>query len=191
MAKVIEEFDAISVKNTSVQFHDDEEESTRIGCVGSVAGETEMRELVKRCEGVEVRKRTRPEKMNLTLSAHVLISVLRKIFGMSDENLKPGIYKYSTTAKGKEFTLTADVIDEFEDVTKLIAFPHCISATGFQFTVENGADEVAELELEFTVYPNDENDFYYEALVPELEDDEVYEKWHTNFNYELVELTTP
>lgn len=191
MATVVETFDAVSVKNTSVQFHDDEGESTRIGCVGSISGETEMRELVKRCEGVEVRKRTRPEKMNLTLSGHVKVSVLRKVYGLSNDDLKDGIYKYSTNAKGQEFTLTADVIDEFEDVTKLIAFPNCISATGLQFTIENGADEVAEVELEFTVYPNESNDFYYEALIPEIEDDEVQEEWHTDFSYELVEEVSP
>lgn len=191
MATVVETFDAVSVKNTSVQFHDDEGKSTRIGCVGSISGETEMRELVKRCEGVEVRKRTRPEKMNLTLSGHVKVSVLRKVYGLSNDDLKDGIYKYSTNAKGQEFTLTADVIDEFEDVTKLIAFPNCISATGLQFTIENGADEVAEVELEFTVYPNESNDFYYEALIPEIEDDEVQEEWHTDFSYELVEEVSP
>lgn len=191
MATVVETFDAVSVKNTSIQFHDDEGESTRIGCVGSISGETEMRELTKRCEGVEVRKRTRPEKMNLTLSGHVKVSVLRKVYGLSNDDLKEGIYKYSTDAKGQEFILTADVIDEFEDVTKLIAFPNCISATGLQFTIENGADEVAEVELEFTVYPNESNDFYYEALVPEMEDDEVQEEWHTDFSYELVEKVSP
>lgn len=190
MSTVVEVFDAVSVKNTSVQFHDSET-SGKFGCLGSIGGETEMRELIKRCAGVEVRKRTKPEKMNLTLSGHVKVAIIRSIFGLSNEDLKAGVYKYSQDAKGKEFTLTADVIDEFEDQTKLIAFPQCISATGLQFNIENGADEVAELELEFTAYPDEEGNFYYESIVAETEDDELAKKWHSDFNYDLVKKSTP
>lgn len=195
MATVVETFDAVSVKNTSVQFEGKDgtkEPGEKFGCVGSISGETEMKELVKMCEGVEVRKRTKPLKMNLTLSAHVKVPIIRKVFGLSDANLKPGVYKYSKDAKGKEFTLTADVVDEFEDVTKLIAFPKSVSATGLKFTIENGADEVAELELEFTVYPDEKDNFYYEALTSELDDEIIAQSWHTEFDYSLVEaLPTP
>lgn len=192
MATVVETFDAISIKNTSVQFHGSDgqiEPGQKIGCVGSLSGETQMRELIKRCEGVEVRKRTRPERMDLTLSAHVKVGIVRDIFGLSNDDLKAGVYKYSKDAKGKEFTLTADVVDEFEDVTKLIAFPKSISATGLQFTVENGADEVAEMELSFSVYPDENGNFYYEALTSELDDETLADTWHTEFSYELIEGT--
>ncbi|WP_345739413.1 hypothetical protein [Virgibacillus salarius] len=96
------------------------------------------------------------------------------------------VYKYSNNAKGKEFVYTADVIDEFEDVTKLIAFPKCTSATGFQFSIENGADEVAEMEVQITAYPDKDGNFYYEALTGELEDQTIADQWHTSFDYALV-----
>lgn len=186
MATKIETFDPVSIKDTSLQFKDD---SSKIGCLGSIEGETEMREIVKRCEGVEVRKRSKPEKMNLTLSAHVKVEVLRKVYGLSDDDLKPGIWKYTQDAKGEEFVLTANVIDEFEDVTKLIAFPNCVSETGLAISIENGADEVAEIELEFTVYPDDNKSFYYESFIDELDGDdaeEIQDEWHTDFDTELV-----
>lgn len=195
MATKVETFDAISLKNLNLQFHGNEEDTQLIGCIGSLSGETTLRELVKRCAGVEVRKRSKPESMQLTFSGHVRVDVLRKIFGLSNEGLKEGVYSYSSDAKGEEFTLTGDVIDEFEERTKLIAFPQCNSATGLQFTIENGADEVAEVELSFSVYPDSNNKFYYEAITEELDEVDaaaIIEGWHTDFNYELVEsIATP
>lgn len=189
-SKKIETFDPVSIKNTSVQFKgDDKDKSTKFGCVGSIEGETEMKELVKHCEGVEVRKRVKPEKMTLTLEGHVKVDVMRNIVGLENKDLKKGIYRYSTDAKGKEFTLTGDVEDEFEDVTKLIAFPNCISNEGLKFSIENGADEVAEVEMEFDAYPEGK-DIYYEAIIDELDDDDkddIQEKWHSEFDMDLIE----
>jgi len=189
---IVVNFDAISIKNSSVQMHNADgtkADGTKFGSVGSVEGETSLRELIKREEGVEVKKRTKPEKIDLTISAHVPVQVVRDIFGLSNEDLNPGVYKYSKEAKGKEFTYTADVIDEFEDVTKLIAFPRCTSSTGFKFTVTNGADEVAEMEVEITVYPDEQGNLYYEAIVDELDElSTVPTTWHTQFIYTLVEL---
>lgn len=84
------------------------------------------------------------------------------------------------------------MIDEFEDHTKLVAFPKCVSATGFTFTIENGADEVALMELTLTAYPDDFKQFYYEAMVEELEDTTIPTTWHQQFDRTLVEsVPTP
>ncbi|GGD05418.1 phage tail protein [Pontibacillus salipaludis] len=192
MPTTVETFDAVSVKNTSQQFFatdGTQEDGTPIGCVGTVGGETEIKEIVKRCEGVETKKKTKPIKMNLTLSAHVKVEVLRKLFGLTNEGLKPGVYSYNANAKAEKFVLTADVVDDFEERTKLIAFPNCVSATGMKFNVENGADEVALTELEFTAYPDSKGKLYYEALVSELDDPSMADTWHTNFDTTLVETT--
>ena len=81
------------------------------------------------------------------------------------------------------------MIDEFEDVTKLIAFPNCISATGFKFTVTNGADQVAEMELNLTAYPDEYSQLYYEALSEEVDDSTVKTDWHKSFSRQLVAAT--
>ncbi|GAF63645.1 hypothetical protein BTS2_0536 [Bacillus sp. TS-2] len=191
MPEVVKVFDAISIKNSSVQIKDGNtiKPGEKFGSVGSISGETVMRELIKRAEGVEVRKRTKPERHDITVSAHIYLTVMRELFGITSENLKPGIYSYGVDAKGSEFIYTADVIDEFEEVTKLIAFPNCISATGFKFTVSNGADEVAEMELNLTAYPDEHGQLYYEALTSELAGESIAEQWHKQFTRDLVAAT--
>lgn len=147
-----------------------------------------MLEKVKKCEGVEVKKMSKPTKMNMTLSGHLRVDVIRKVFGIKADGLKAGVWSYGTKSKGKSFVLTADVIDEFSDVKKMVAFSNCTSTTGFKFKVENGADELAETELEFTALKDSNDDFYYEALVDEVDDAQVKEKWHTQFTPDLVKL---
>lgn len=190
MPTVVETFDPMAIRNSSVQFKQSDGSftpGTKFGCVGSVEGETTLKEIIKMCEGVEVKKKVKPEKIDLTVSAHIPVAVVRDMFGLKTEGLKPGIYSYAKDSKGKEFIYTADVIDEFEDVTKLIAFPRAVSATGFKFAIENGADEVAEMEVEITCYPDEQGNLYYEALVSELTDTTIVETWHSQFTYSLVE----
>ncbi|PFP83254.1 phage tail protein [Bacillus cereus] len=191
MAKtIIEEFDSMSFTNVGIQFIEGgiQQPGTKFGCVGTIEGETEMLEKVKKCEGVEVKKISKPTKMIMTLAGHLRVDVLRKIFGIKTDGLKAGVWSYGTISKGQSFVLTADVVDEFEDLKKFVAFSNCASTTGFKFKVENGADEVAETELEFTALKDSNGQFYYEALVDELDDVQVKEKWHTQFTPELVKL---
>lgn len=131
--------------------------------------------------------------MSLTLNGHVKVPVLRDIFGLSNEGLKAGVYSYGADSLSKPFVLTADVLDEFEAQTKLIAFSNCVAATGLKITVENGADEVAEVELEFTAMIDDNRKCYYEAIISELDEadkDAFVKQWHTNFTPDMV-IATP
>ncbi|PTY77352.1 phage tail protein [Heyndrickxia sporothermodurans] len=185
MPTTIEEFDAVRITNFNIKFKG-EQTAQSFGCVGQLEGETEMITIVKKCEGVETKSKSKPQKMTLSLNAHVKVAPLRSIFGLSNEGLKPGVYSYGSNSKSKDFVLTADVIDEFEDLTKLIAFPNCTSSTGLTLSIENGADEVAELELEFTAMVDDNKNCYYEALLDELADTTVAETWRTNFTPDLV-----
>lgn len=191
MSTIIEEFDAVSIKNASVQFIEGgtQQPGTKFGCVGDIEGETELMELVKKCEGIEVKKKTKPIKMNMKINAHIPVKVARDFFGLTNKDLKPGIWAYGSLSKGKNFVYTADVVDEFEDEVKLIAFPNSVDTTGFKIKVENGADEVAMLELEFTALADELGNLYYEALIAELEDPTVKDKWHTQFNAALVQAT--
>ncbi|MGG3943370.1 phage tail protein [Peribacillus psychrosaccharolyticus] len=190
---VVEEFDAVKITNASIQFIEGgtQQPGTKFGCIGTIEGETELNEFVKNCEGVETKKIVRPIRINLTISGHIPVKVARDIFGLSNEDLKPGVYAYGADSKGKNFVLTADVIDEFQDITKLIAFSNCVSNTGLVITIENGADELAELEMEYTVMQDSNKKFYYEALVDELEDQTVVTQWHTQFTSDLVKATVP
>ena len=189
MPVIIEEFDSTKITNASIQFIKGgvQEVGTKFGCIGSLEGETELKELMKLCEGVEVKRKTKPIRMTFTVEAHIPVAVIRDIFGLKNKNLKPGVYSYGTDSASTPFVFTADVVDEFEDITKLIAFANCTSNTGFQFTIENGEDEVAQMEVEIIALPDDNSQIYYEALIEELEDPTIAESWHRAFTPELVE----
>ena len=181
----IDAFDAMRIRNGSIKFQGGTE-ATPLGCSGTLTGETELREIVKRCEGVTVKKLSKPIAHNVTLSGYFPVKVLRDIFGLANAKLKAGVYSYGKGSVGKPFVLTADVVDEFEDITKLIAFPNGSSLTGLQYTIDNDADEVAYTELEFSANPDEAGEFYYEAFASEI-DSSTAQEWHTNFSRELVE----
>jgi hypothetical protein len=189
MTTVIQEFDAVSIKNASIHFIENgtKQPGEKFGCLGKLEGETELLQVVKKCEGVEAKRTSKPQKMKMKVTGHIPVAVARDYFGLKNTDLKAGVWSYGLLSKGKHFTFTADVIDEFEDVTKLIAFTNCSDDTGFKILVENGADEVAQLEVEFTALKDSKNNIYYEAYVSELTDETIETKWHTEFTPTLVE----
>lgn len=184
MATIIEEFDAMRVGQVALQWKDETAVSV-FKCIGSISGETEMKEITKQCGGRVGKSKSYPIKHNLTLAAHIPVKDVRKITGLSNTGLKAGVYSYGLKSKAAELTLTADVIDDFEDVTKLVAFPECVSPTGLKVFVDGDADEVAYLELEFTATPDEDGDLYYEAFVDEV-DQAIKDGWHSAFKRSLV-----
>lgn len=190
MPTTIQEFDAVRITNATVQFIKNKEKQPGIsfGCVGTIEGETEMITVVKLCEGVEAKRKTKPTKMTMTVEAHIPVAVARSYFGLK-EKYNNGIYTYGTDSIGDSFIFAADVIDDFEDVVKKIAFSNCTDNTGFKISMENGADEVALLELEFTALPDEEKNIYYEAFVDELDDETIAAKWLKEFSTELAKGT--
>ncbi|MED3396209.1 MULTISPECIES: phage tail protein [Bacillus cereus group] len=191
MVKVIEEFDSVSIVNASIQFKKKgvQEPGTPFGCVGTIEGEPEIKEIKKICGGATIKKKTKTTEIKITVAAHIPVKVARDYFGFDTTGLKPGIWAYGSESKGNDFVFTADVVDEFQDIVKLIAFPNCSNSTGFKFSIANGEEELAMMELEFTALPDELKKFYYEAFVEELADATVAQKWHTQFNSTLVKGT--
>jgi hypothetical protein len=185
LSVTIEEFDSTRVTNLGIKFKG-ESQGNVFGCLGEIEGETELLTLVKKCEGVTTKSKSTPQKMNLTLNAHVKLAPYRKLFGLSNTGLKPGVYAYGSDSESLPFVLTADAIDEFENLTKKMAWPNCSSDTGLLLHVENGQDEVAELELKFSAMVDDFKKCYYEALVDELQDPSIATQWSESFGYDLV-----
>lgn len=185
----VEKFHPVTINNASVQFKDGSTHraGTSMGCIGSIEGETEITTKQLKCGAVILKEISKPNKTTLTVTlADVPVDVAREVYGLSNDDLKPGVYSYGTDSKGAEFIFTGDVLDDFEEVTKLIAFPKCTTATGFQISVDNGADEVANIEFELTALPDEHGKIVYEALTAELEDATIAQQWHTAFTRELV-----
>ena len=79
-----------------------------------------------------------------------------------------------------------DIEDE-DGAERLKAYPNCVMNTGVTRKIENGAEEVAELELEISAMPDEYGNGMYEALVDELTDATVKDNWLTAFTPTLVQ----
>lgn len=192
----VEHFTPVDVNNVGIQFKNGAtyDPGTSFGCVGSLEGEPELKTKELPCGGEILASITKTVYYTIRLTAQrVPLAVLRKVFGLTNEGLKEGVYSYGSNSKSEEFRLTADVVDEFEDVTKMIAFPKASNISGFKIqNIENGAEEVASLELEFRAYKDENGKFYYEGITTEVTDATVKNQWHTAFTPELVaEVETP
>lgn len=186
MPEVID-YTATQIKNASLQFFENgvQQAGVPFGCMGTLECETEVREKTKKCEG-SIETFTIPLYMTVTVGAHIKVSVLREIFGVSANGLKTGVYKYGINSRPKKFIFTADGIDEFGDVVKLLAFPNCGTLSGLSISVDNDGDEVAYTEFEFRSNPDEKGEFYYDSFVAEV-DPTIATAWHTSFNRTLIE----
>lgn len=106
------------------------------------------------------------------------------MYGMLDESLAEGIYAYGEGSSHPEFSLTQKIMDE-DDIPKLKAYPRCILESGPKISIENGAEEVAEVEITITLLPDDNGKCVYDAIVSEVSE-EIAGKWLKEFTPELM-----
>lgn len=157
-------------------------------CVASMEDECETRTVTKKCRGVTAKTRTFGTGAGtITISMHIPTELRADIFALTRSDLKDGVMGYGTPNAHPEFCMTADVFDE-DGVEKLVAYPKCVMQTGPNFSVENGADEIEEDELEISFMPDDKGYGKYLALAEGL-DETVKASWFTNFTTELVTKT--
>lgn len=134
-----------------------------IKCIGSLEEESEVVTISKKCRGVVTKKRTRGTGSGtLKLSAHMPWLAYVKLMGMDADGLADGVYAYGRPSKHPEFCLTADVYDE-DDNNKLKAWPKCVMSAGPAIKTENGAEEVAEVEMEIGFMPDEAGFGHYEC----------------------------
>lgn len=189
-ASVENVFSEYEVKNTSVKFNDESSGTAeKVGCVGTLEETLNARTVTKSCEGVVVKTVVRGDGTGeLKLSLHMKYDLYLKSYGMASDGLKEGVYAYGKESRHKPMTITMEVMDEDGNV-KLKAYPNCIVTGGDTRTIENGAEEVAEMELTISIMPDDQGNGVYEALVTEGLDESVKTSWLTNFNYTLVQAS--
>ena len=159
-----------------------------VECIGSAEEEMESRTVVKKCRGVERKKRTRGTgKGTVKLSLHMPWELYAKAYGMNLDTLVDGVKAYGTNSRHGVFSMVEEVYDE-DDNLKLKAYPNCVIESGKTTKSENGAEEIAEIELEISIMPDDYGNGVYEAIVSELEDDSIKEQWLTAFTPDLVNV---
>lgn len=159
----------------------------RLGCTGSISVESESKTITKKCEGNVTKEVPVIQKLNGTLSMHMPVAILRKVFGLTNEKLKTGVYGLTSKPKASSGSLTWDVFDLGRENRKLIAFPNISWTSPFKINVTNGEEEIAEVETTFSAFPDKNGFFYYEAIEGDGVDSQVVSGWNSTFAPTLVE----
>lgn len=185
MAKYQYAFSEYEIKNSSIKFEDGSA-FEKLGCVGSIEEELAVRVVTKNCEGVQVKSVARgATNGTLNVTLHMRYDLYAEAFGMNQEGLKEGVYAYGKNSKHKEFTFVAEVFDE-DGNKKLIAYPRCVMASAPAGNITNGAEEVAEIEIEMNVFADDAGNVKYECMCSEATDENLTNTWLSAWNAELV-----
>ena len=164
------------------------DEYQSVNCVGSCEEEMESKTITKSCRGVVVKTVARGTgKGTLKFSAHIPWAVYTEAYGMELDTLVEGVKAYGRNSVHKNFAIVMHIEDE-DGVEKLKAYPNCIITTGVTRKIENGAEEVAELELEVSVMPDDFGNGMYEVIVTDLTEETIKTTWMTAFTPELVQV---
>ena len=159
-------------------------------CVGSCEEELDTKVVSKSCRGVVIKKTVRGAGTGkLSISMHMPWDIYTDIYGMNLDTLIEGVKAYGTNSIHKNFACTQHVFDE-DNEEKFKAYPNCIIETGVARKIENGAEEVAEIELEVSVQPDEYGNCVYEALASELADETVKSKWMTAFEPSMVQVAS-
>ena len=157
-----------------------------VECIGSLEEEMESKTVTKKCRGVIKKKKTKGTgNGTLKISLHIPWNIYTQAFGMNLDTLIEGVKAYGRNSVHEEFAIVGDVKDE-DGVAKLLAYPNAVIESGTAKKIENGAEEVAEVELEVSVMPDEYGNGKYEALVDDI-DDEVASAWMASFTPALVQ----
>lgn len=186
--KVYSEFE---IHKLSIKFLKDTT-ATVFGCTGSLIETLDQKKVSKKCEGVVTKTRTKGTGTGtLKITLHAKYDILCKALGMNREDLIDGVKAYGENSIHEEFLLTGEVLDE-DNIKKLKAYPKCIITNKPEAKITNGDEEVAEVELDVSVMPDDYKEGMYEAIcdVSYLEDEEIINSWLTNFTRDLIVKTT-
>ena len=90
-----------------------------------------------------------------------------------------------TTLTGSEAAMQTAVVTAGEE--KLKAYPVCTMDGGVARKVENGSEEVAEVELSISVMPDEYGQGMYEALKEDLSVGTTANDWMTKFTPAMVQ----
>lgn len=168
-----------------------DEAYTRDDCVGTLSVERETKTVTKSCRGVVKKRKTKPTgNGTIELKLHMKLALYRRINAMTNEGLQPGVYAFDNTQSMPELALTARVKDE-DDNIMFLGYPRCKVEEINKLEIENGAEEVAEVEMKLSYMPDDFNKGEYQALEAELTGDVLNAKnWMTAFSSENAQLTS-
>ena len=185
-SKLITVFSEYEIKNSAIKINNDNTSTfSKVGCVGSIEEALDCITVTKKCEGVVKKTVTRGAGTGeAKISLHINYNLYVSLFGMDQDGLEEGVYAYGTGSRHKEFCYVAEVNDEDGNI-KYIAYPRCSIKTGPTNKVENGGEEVQEIEMTFSLYQDDYGNCKYESPAVEL-DETIKGQWMSEFSPSLV-----
>lgn len=155
-------------------------------CIGAAEEEMEVKVVTKLCRGVISKERVKPTgRGTVKLTLHIPYVIYKAMFGLELDSLIEGVSGYGRNSVHKNFGMVAHVTDE-DGEEKLVAYPNCVVKTGKSRKIENGAEEVAQIEVEVSVSPDEYGQGLYEALVNNI-DETLANQWMTAFTPALVQ----
>ena len=164
---------------------------TRDDCIGSIEVERETKTVTKKCRGVTKKRKTKPTgNGTITVKLHIKLALYRKLYGWTNTGLQAGVYALDNTNAMPEAVLVARVKDE-DDNIMYIGYPRVKVEEINKLTIENGAEEVAEVEMKLSYMPDDYNKGEYQALAVELTGSTVTtDNWMTSFSSSLMQAAS-
>lgn len=179
-------FDAMTKGIDSAVTYNKKPSYKSTNCVGSSEEELDTRVISKSCRGVVVKKVVKGKGTGkVTVSMHCPYDVYTEAYGMELDTLIEGVKAYGTNSIHKAFSVVQHVYDE-DGNEKFKAYPNCIIESGKTSKITNGAEEVAEIDLEISLMPDIYGNCEYEALASELTDETAKTTWMTAFTPDLV-----
>ena len=185
-------FSEYELRELAFKFNDEEEGTfTHADCVGTWEEEAEVLQVTKNCRGKVAKKRTTATGSGtITYTGHIPQVVFVKMFSMDSADLVDGVAAYGSESRHREMTIVCKVLDEDGNV-KYKAYPKVVANTGITRTVENGGEEVAEVEIELGWMQDEYGNGLYEAVEADLGTDTngLKTKWMTAWTPQLMQKT--
>lgn len=184
------DFSRWELRKFSIKVAGDDTTFKSADCVGSIEEEFETKRVEKKCRGVVTKVKIKPISGTLNVNMHIPYDVYCEMYDMVRTDLKTGVQGYGVDNIHKEFCAVGELYNE-DDEKMFVAYPKCVIASGANVSVENGAEEIPEVELEVSLMPDENGYLRYEALATELTSDSatIATKWMTEFAPTLVAAT--
>lgn len=133
-----------------------------LGCVGSLSGQAEVRTKQLMCAGVPVAQRVKPLYMDITYTGHIPVAVYKTLFGLKTDAVATEKRSYAVDSEHASGEFSFVETEFYGKTTRTRTFPNATVISGMAFSVENGAEEVAEVELTIRALKDDNGDIYIE-----------------------------
>ena len=180
-------FSEFELEEMGIKFASSEEYQAA-NCVGSSEEEMNVKVVSKKCRGAVVKKVPKGDGTGaLKISMHMPYEIYKKAYGMELDTLVDGVSAYCRNSRHESFAITQHVYDE-DGAEMFKAYPNCIIEKGKTSKIENGTEEVAEIELEVSVMPDEYGNGVYSALAEELTDETIKNTWMTAFTPNMVQV---